>query len=380
MATTEATDEVIEQALRTARQVTGLDLAYVSAFADGEQVIEAVSADDDRVRVSVGDRLELEGSFCQRMVDGRIPNAVADTTAHPEIGGLAITENANARAYLGVPIRLRGGALYGSFCVVGADPAEMLSDDHVASMRMLSSLVADRLDDALERTAQRRAQDEFFASVSHDLRGPLTPIRGYAELLRDAGGDPERVRAAADAIARNAERLDRLIGDLLTVARARTGDFTIEPQPVDLGAIAADAVADAAQAAGREVRLDAPAGPVVVDGDAGRLRQLLDNLLSNALKYSPDGGAVDVALRPDGPIVVLTVADRGIGVDPADLERLFGHYARAASALERGIPGTGLGLTICRAIAGAHEGTIHVASRRGAGTTVTVRLPVRRQA
>jgi signal transduction histidine kinase len=152
----------------------------------------------------------------------------------------------------------------------------------------------------------------------------------------------------------------------------------IERRPVDLAVLVAEAVADAAQGSGRDVRFDHDAGPLPVEGDAGRLRQLLDNLIGNAIKYSPGGEPVDVELRRDGPIAVLRVRDHGIGIDAGEVDRLFTEYARAATAREHEIPGVGLGLTICRAIAGAHEGTIELTSARGEGTTATVRLPAAR--
>lgn len=369
-------DDVIEQALRAARLVTGLDLAYVSSFADGAQRVEATSGDGAEVGIAAGDVVDLESSYCQRMIDGRIPNAVPDTSREPELTALSATHDANIRAYVGVPIRLRDGALYGSLCAAAGAARPHISDDQVAAMRGLAQLLADRLEETLEHGSRQRAQDEFFAAVSHDLRGPLTPIRGYAELLREDGSDPERVRLAADAIARNATKLDRLIDDLLSVARARSGGFTVHREPLDLRALLSDAVAETAQTSGRDAVLDAPAATLAVDGDDGRLRQLFDNLLSNAVKYSPDGGEIRVTASVDGPTVVVEVADPGIGVGEEDQARLFGQYVRAQTAVARGIPGTGLGLTICRAIAAAHDGTIGLASQPGEGTTVTVRLPL----
>ena len=224
-----------------------------------------------------------------------------------------------------------------------------------------------------------RLKDEFIALVSHELRTPLTSIRGYLEfLLEDADGlTPDHARFLT-VVDRNAERLQHLVNDLLFVAQIDAGRLTIEQAGVDLPALADEAV-EAARvvASAKAIELELDVGPVQpLVGDRARLAQLLDNFISNAIKFTPEGGRVTVGVRGEGEFAVFSVADSGIGIGKEDQERLFERFYRAASATERAIPGTGLGLAIAKAIVDAHGGSISVESEEGAGTTFTVALPL----
>jgi signal transduction histidine kinase len=223
-----------------------------------------------------------------------------------------------------------------------------------------------------------RLKGEFVALVSHELRTPLTSITGYLELVLD---DPELSddhRRFLDVVDRNAARLLRLVSDLLLVAQIESGRLTLELADVDLAAVASESVEalrPAADAGEVDLRLDL--GPVpTVRGDRARLGQLLDNLVSNGVKFTEPGGHVVVALGRSGEDVVLAVSDDGIGISADDQRRLFDRFFRAAGVQDRAIDGTGLGLTIARAIVAAHGGSIDVASEEGAGTTLRVRLPL----
>jgi signal transduction histidine kinase len=233
-----------------------------------------------------------------------------------------------------------------------------------------------------ETTADRevdRLKEEFLASVSHELRTPLTSVLGYAESLRagDFGSlDDDQLRAL-HVVERNAGRLNRLIDDLLLTARIESQSLDLQLEELDLGTLAAESVQAAGPGAEAQgVRLALAAEAVRVEGDRLRLGQLLDNLVSNAVKFTPDGGTVRVSLaRRDGQ-AVLEVADTGIGIPADEQERLFERFYRATTARDRSIEGTGLGLVIARAIAEAHGGGIGFESREGEGTTFRVRLPL----
>jgi signal transduction histidine kinase len=223
-----------------------------------------------------------------------------------------------------------------------------------------------------------RLKGEFVALVSHELRTPLTSITGYLELVLD---DPELSddhRRFLDVVDRNAARLLRLVSDLLLVAQIESGRLTLELADVDLAAVASESVEalrPAADAGEVDLRLDL--GPVpTVRGDRARLGQLLDNLVSNGVKFTEPGGHVVVALGRSGEDVVLAVSDDGIGISADDQRRLFDRFFRASGVQERAIDGTGLGLTIAKAIVAAHGGSIEVSSEEGAGTTLRVRLPL----
>jgi signal transduction histidine kinase len=222
-----------------------------------------------------------------------------------------------------------------------------------------------------------RVKDEFVSGVSHELRTPLTSITGYVELLLEEESRVDR-REHLRIIERNAERLHGLVSDLLLTARLREGALTIDESAVDLGELAVRAAASArAQAESSQVALDVELDSVPpVRGDATKLEQLLDNLVSNAIKFTPPGGEVSVRLGAKAGTVRLEVQDTGIGIASGDRERVFKRFFRSQSALERHIQGTGLGLHISKAIVDAHGGRIGVESVEGEGSTFTVELPM----
>lgn len=221
-------------------------------------------------------------------------------------------------------------------------------------------------------------KDEFVSSVSHELRTPLTSISGYVELLLEEEASAER-RDYLGIVDRNAQRLLGLVSDLLFSARLQAGRLELERVEVDMSRLVADAVASAtprAETAGVEVRVDdAPVSRV--NGEPVRLAQLLDNLVSNAIKFTPSGGRVTVALAERQGTVRVEVSDTGIGIPENEREKLFERFFRSQTALERQIQGTGLGLYISKAIVDAHGGRIGVQSQEGQGTTFVVELPAR---
>jgi PAS domain S-box-containing protein len=238
--------------------------------------------------------------------------------------------------------------------------------------------------DVTERQeAQREAdrlKDEFFALVSHELRTPLTSIIGYLELLReDAEGKlDEEAWDHLDVMERNANRLLRLVGDILLVAQVQAGTFTIATEQSDVSTLVAHAVGAAtpiAEAKGIALNLHSdPLPPIEADRD--RLAQLLDNLISNALKFTPAGERIDVRSSGSDGAVVIEVENTGSYLSPGEQAQLFDRFFRASDAVEQAIGGVGLGLAICKAIAEAHGGQISVRSEEGMATAFVVRLPV----
>jgi signal transduction histidine kinase len=228
-------------------------------------------------------------------------------------------------------------------------------------------------------------KDDFVASVSHELRTPLTSIRGYLELLREgeAGALTEGQGEFVEILERNANRLMRLVGDLLFVAQIEANEVALESAPTDVEEVVREAAETARPAAihkGIELDLDFDGGGIgELYADRARLGQVLDNLISNALKFTERGGHVGVRTFPRDDALVIEVSDTGMGMTKEDVGQLFQRFFRTASATEQAIQGTGLGLAIVKAIVEAHGGGISVASVPGRGTTFRVELPLARE-
>ena len=240
---------------------------------------------------------------------------------------------------------------------------------------------------ARERVARSEAEDalrirdEFLSIASHELRNPVAAAKGSAQLLlrslRRGTDDPGRTERGLGAVVAATDRLAVLIDDLLDVSRLRSGQFPMRPRPTDLAALVREAVASASAAGeGHRLNTEGTGAPCVVTIDPDRIRQVVGNLLDNAVKYSPAGGEVCVLLScaPEG--ATLRVVDRGIGLPPGTEDRIFEPFGRAANAAASNLPGMGLGLYICRRIAEAHGGSLRAESPgEGMGTTMTLRLP-----
>ncbi len=225
-----------------------------------------------------------------------------------------------------------------------------------------------------ERTSSEARLRRFVADASHELRTPLTSIRGYAELLRKGAFDTEgERRRAAERIEGEAARMSLLVEDLLLLARLDQGRPPVR-EVVDLCPIVIDAV-DATRINDRErtVTLDVD-GPVVVHGDAARLRQIVDNLLQNALVHTYPGTAVGVEVRRQGGSAVVRVTDEGPGLDAEQAAQVFDRFYRGSEA--RTGEGTGLGLSIVAALAAAHGGSARVDTAAGEGSVFTVEIPL----
>ncbi|OAE02729.1 ATP-binding protein [Arthrobacter sp. OY3WO11] len=218
------------------------------------------------------------------------------------------------------------------------------------------------------------AKDEFLASVSHELRTPLTSILGYLDLALDEEGLEPGLEECLAVAKRNARRLLTLVGDLLTIA---SGSLTIAPRPADLNVVATASIQAAqphATAAGITLELEST-GPATGRFDPERLGQAIDNLVSNAIKYTPEGGRVTVRVSATGQSLRCEVTDTGIGMTGDELGQAYTRFFRAANAHSSAIPGAGLGLAITKSIVENHRGTISLTSSPGKGTTAVLTLP-----
>ena len=220
-------------------------------------------------------------------------------------------------------------------------------------------------------------KDEFVSTVSHELRTPLTSAMAYLELLDESVEAVPEARQQVTAARRNVLRLSHLVADLIFSTRASAGSSVIDPYRVDLVTVLREAVGAAAvdaEDAGVQLTSDHPDALEVV-ADGLRVRQVLDNLIANAILYGRPDGHVGVTLEESADGVVITVADDGEGIDPDDVDEVFDRFFRGQNARRRQIGGTGLGLSIVRTIVEAHGGDVSVASIAGEGTTVRVVLP-----
>ena len=246
--------------------------------------------------------------------------------------------------------------------------------------RMEMALVRDVTDRKEIEQEADRLKSEFFGLVSHELRTPLTSIIGYADVLGEEEGErfSEQGRHHLAIVKRNSERLDRLVQDLLLVGQVDAGTFNIRVGVVDIEAVARECVErsqPAAIEAGVELSVESH-GVRTFSGDQGRLSQVLDNLISNALKFTPPRGRVAVRMQERGQACVLDVEDTGLGIGPEEIEHLFDRFYRGTHANAGQTKGVGLGLAISKAIVEAHGGEIEVESDPGRGSNFRVHLPM----
>lgn len=263
-----------------------------------------------------------------------------------------------------------------------------ISDGRSLHRRLAEPMVKDELGRLAETLNQMMTRLErsfaalrrFTADASHELKTPLTVLRAGVERVITTPHLPQDTLATLEETLQEINRMTELVDALLTLARADEGIAALHREPVDLRAIVEEARETGdllAEEAGVTMAVTTPPEPVIVPVDASRIRQLLLNLMTNAVKYTPSGGSVRLELGQTDGQVTLTVADTGIGIAAGDLPHIFDRFWRVDSARTRTgeRPGAGLGLAICKWIAEAHGGRIEVVSRPGRGTTFTVTLP-----
>jgi PAS domain S-box-containing protein len=273
------------------------------------------------------------------------------------------------------PRRLPDGRVIGYMGV-----AEDVTERRLQEAQLRAAVERER--EAVEQLAHLdRAKSDFVASVSHELRTPITSVLGYTELLEGGslGSVTEGQHAVLTRISRSSRRLLTLIEELLTLGRIEEGRLDIRRDEVDLG----DVVASARemlehQLAGREVAVafSVPEEDVTVTGDERQLERVVVNLLGNAVKFTPDGGSVDLSVDVVAGMARISVTDSGIGIPADELPRLFERFFRSRISQEQAIKGTGIGLWMVKQIVEAHGGVIGLSSTEGQGTTVSVELPL----
>ncbi len=318
-----------------------------------------------------------------------IPDVMNDHRLTPEEAA-DIVARLGARAYLAAPMWM-GARLVGWLVLHTTEGPRSWTARDIAVTQALARNVGPALLQAQSYAQEQEmvrklreldeAKTDFVSSVSHELRTPLTSITGYLEMLIDGDAGPMTPQQLEllGVVDRNSQRLFVLIEDLLTLSRIESGKLRMARESVDLAAVITDVhKAVLPLLAGRSLALDvdvaADLGTIV--GDSGHLERVVLNLLTNAIKFTPDGGRVGIVGRAVDGIVRVSVADNGIGIPEDEQARLFTRFFRSSRAQERAIQGTGLGLAIVKSIVEQHGGSIVVESTPDVGTTVTVTLPV----
>jgi signal transduction histidine kinase/CheY-like chemotaxis protein len=317
------------------------------------------------------------------------PLTVADVTLEPSLAALLPTIESEGIASMAFIPLISRGRVIGKFMLYFDEP-HLLASDELQLATLISSQVAFAIERTHAESQARKSEaaaeqasllkDEFLATLSHELRTPLNAILGWVQMLQAGVVGPERLRQAIDVISRNTMLQARLIEDILDVSRIISGKLELEPVPVRLAPLIDTVVSGmlpAAHAKNVELVKAAPADLPVMDGDPKRLHQVLGNVLSNALKFTPGGGRIDVRGTYHGDVIEIEVQDSGVGISPEFLPYVFDRFRQADSRSIRRHGGLGLGLAIARHIVEQHHGDIRATSDGpGFGTTVHIRLPV----
>lgn len=367
--------------------------------------VDVVNEDDELVRLEVAHvdpaKAEAASEIRSRYDDPNAsygPQRVVRTGIPaflPEITDEMIVRNAHGDQERIKKIRSLGLASYmclpmiahdrvlGALTLASAESRIRYTEEDLRLGEDVAARVALAIDNAQSYQQMQNAnrlKDEFLATLSHELRTPLNAVLGYARLLKSGAIPPEKTSQALEVIDRNAGSLTKIVEDVLDVSRIISGKTRLEVQPLDIARVLRDALATVAPAAGAKglrihTVIDPHVGPV--SGDPNRLQQVFWNVLSNAVKFTPRGGRIQVRLEAVNSNVEIVVSDTGLGISPEFLPHIFERFRQAEAGPTRKHGGLGLGLAIARHLVEMHGGTIHAASDgEGNGSTFRVRLPL----
>ncbi len=374
-----------DDVVRLVSQLLDAPIAAVNLIARGRQWFKS--------EIGLGTReMPLDNSICRHALLEQEQMIVPDTQDDPRFScNPLVTADGGLRFYAGAVLRTRDGVPLGTLCVLDKKPRpEGLTEQQqfmlttmahqVMSQIELRRALTDQeaLNEALRRADQRK--DEFLAMLAHELRNPLAPIVSAATMLSNFELQPSMVQRAADIIARQAGHMTSLIDDLLDVSRVTRGKVELEFVELDLKDVLADAVEQVRpliEKHGHRLVLEAVPAPALVVGDRKRLVQVMTNLLSNAAKYTLEGGRIEVRLATRGALIDLTIRDDGIGMSPELIASAFDLFSQGTRGLDRSQGGLGIGLALVRSLLKLHGGEVTAASDGpGCGSTFRVTLPL----
>ena len=377
--------EVAGLILRQLRELTHAKLAFLARPEGDGYVVDQV--DGDVGYRLVGQQLQISaesGGIAGKAIRSRKIEVLDDTWSELGLASrreLALSDRVRSVAV--VPLVMRGELV--GLVALHAEKVGQIGPDTLRLIELYAEQAAGPLENAvlthsvnqLDQARQlEQLKTEFLSAVAHELRAPLSPIIGWSELLLNHTYSAEQARPMLEHIHQGAQHMAVLVSDLLDLSRGEAGRLKLELDEVDLAVLIEDAVARWREQESEHKFVVAASGPLPLQGDRHRLRQVLDNLISNAAKYSPPGSRVFITARgePNGRLV-LRVSDQGLGMTREELQKVFTKFFRTDAA-RKAAPGTGLGLALCKLIVEAHGGEIVVESEGpGYGTAFTVALP-----
>jgi signal transduction histidine kinase len=364
----------LEWALRTTSATAG-GISAMTAERDGLQVVAMKGYAE--LAVYQEKPWPLDRGIVGRVARTGEAALVIDVTQDPDY----VEAAEGMCSQLSVPI-IREGEVIGVISLEGRDAATFGEQD-LAFMQRLADHIAIAMTNArlyADVKAANEAKSEFVSIVSHELKIPMTSIKGYAKLLQMGTGDiTEQQRSFLSIISSNVDHMDVLVQDLLDISRIETGRMKLELQPVRLAAIVDEVVRlmhHEFETRQQTLSVNVPTDLPPVRADRARLAQVLTNLLGNAYKYTPEGGAISVRAEIQAETVLCSVGDTGIGISSQDQEKLFEKFFRADNEFVRSLKGTGLGLSIARSIVELQGGQIWVESELGRGSVFNFTVPI----
>ena len=371
-------DSITRVLSEEARRILGTHVAVISLSPrdDYDQAVRAVSLSEKYAR----DRGDGQpDGFAAYVCQTNLPLRLTETEieAHPEWGGIPDFSN---RGWLGMPLIGHGGKNLGLIQLSDKEEGEFTSEDEAVLGQLAATasvgLENARLYDSLREQDKRK--DEFLATLAHELRNPLAPVRTGLEILKVAGND-ERALIARDMMERQLGHMVRMVDDLMDVSRVSRGQMELRPQRSTLRTIfdmAIETSLPLIEAERHQLSVSLPEEPLHVRADLTRLAQMLSNLINNAAKYTPEGGRIDLSGDRDGAEVVIKVTDTGVGIPGEMLSKVFDLFTQVGRTLDRSQGGLGIGLSLVRRLVEMHGGTVRAESPGlGLGSTFTVRLP-----
>jgi len=375
-------EEVFDRITRIVAQTIGVPIALVSLVDHKRQWFKSKYGLD-------ADETPRDIAFCSHAILGDKPLVIEDATQDPRFfDNPLVVSDPSIRFYAGAPLQTSEGVNLGTLCAIDRRPRQ-LSDAHRQLLEDLAKIVVDEfelrvaLQDSMNRTAQeirlRAMQDEFVATVSHELRTPLTSIRGTLRLLEGgvAGELPDKAQELVGIACRNSKDLLTLINDLLDMQKLNSGKLDFDFVVVEVAGLLKQTCDDLdGFAADKDIAIDLVCHEISnIVADPLRLRQALANLISNAVKFSPEHGTVAIKAEECEATVRIEVTDYGPGIPDDFRSQLFEKFSQAKSPNK--IKGTGLGLAITKTIVEAHNGSIGFDAEPGKGTTFRICLPKR---